>query len=866
MTRPPFPRPATRSRSRTTCTSARTATARSSDPTTNDSREFTTVTSPGDIKLTKTHGGNSLPDTQSGNPAVPVSNDFVWQVKIDNTADAATPAPPSDDTAPWTVPNPLEITDTLPPGFEFDGTTADPAFPNVDNACAPTPATVDQPSTVTCHPQVAIPGHGTYLLNLLVRPIATSTLPFTNSVTGTKFGDRLKPGDPALVTPGDDSSSDRARVACPTPGTTDDPFLCLTKTDGEPPASLRQGQAFTYTLGIINERTGSDEGSTEPLTVTDQIPAGITVLSAAPNGPGGCTVVGSLLTCTLQPLPSGDTVPPTTSSTPAPQRVIKVTVITNLTGTFTNIACMGNIGSPPPGIPLDEGLGPCAIETSIVTGAGDLTLEKLVKHQGDPDSAFASTIPVNFGDTVVYRLTVVNKGPATMPAVTLTDPVPAEVDFVSADPGAPTCSFTAPNVVCTLGALKPGQKVVVLVTANVTGPNPPTPTSTYTNTATVTSDTSPEAPIELTPADNTASATVTAAAADLAITKTVNPDTVGIGQQLTYTIQVSNAGPGSAAGVTVADPLPSTLSFATTATTQGTCTGTQTVTCALGTIANGGTATITIKATPTAPGTVTNTASVTSVSKDPVDANNSASVSNRVIAADLSITKVESPSPVAVGIPIKYTIEVKNLGPDAATGATVIDPLPSQVTLATSTPSQGTCFGSVTCKLGDLAVGATATITITATPFAPDVTFTNTAQVSSSFDLNSANNTASASTQVRLPVLDVTPDIGKLGFVPFAVGRNFPPNAGVILRWNRGVGGRREVLTNAEGGFRAPMLVFAHDLTGLRGLVASPADPNVPAVAFVPPAPVKFRVLAGTSQPFRTKPHFPGTVIVQRGG
>ena len=60
------------------------------------------------------------------------------------------------------------------------------------------------------------------------------------------------------------------------------------------------------------------------------------------------------------------------------------------------------------------------------------------------------------------------------------------------------------------------------------------------------------------------------------------------------------------------------------------------------------------------------------------------------------------------------------------------------------------------------------------------------------------------------------------------------------------------------------MLVFAHDLTGLRGLVASPADPTVPAVAFVPPAPAKFRVLAGTSQPFHTKPHFPGTVIVQR--
>ena len=87
----------------------------------------------------------------------------------------------------------------------------------------------------------------------------------------------------------------------------------------------------------------------------------------------------------------------------------------------------------------------------------------------------------------------------------------------------------------------------------------------------------------------------------------------------------------------------------------------------------------------------------------------------------------------------------------------------------------------------------------------------------------------------------------------------------MILRWNRGVG-RKVIVTNAEGGFRAPMLVFTHDITGLRGLVASPADPNTAAVAFIPPTAVGFRVVASTSQPFRTEPRSPGTVIIQRGG
>ena len=829
------------------------------NPPTNAAHEPTTVTSPGDIKITKTHGGNAAPDTNLGNPQMPVENNFTWLVRIDNTADAATPAPTGTSGAAWTVDNPLTVNDTLPPGFEFLGTTN----ANVDD-CTSTPATLDQPSTVTCHPQVSIPAKGSYDLNLIVRPIVTSTLPYTNTVSGTKFGD----GTPALITPGDDSSADRARIICPVPGTRREPFLCLTKTDGEPPASLRQGKAFTYTLGIINERTGADQGFTDPLTVTDQIPAGMTVLSASTNGPGGCTVLGTLLTCTLQPLPSGDTVPPTTPSTPAPQRVIKVTVITNNTGTFANVACIGTITSPPPGIPITEGLGPCATEQSIVTGAGDLTLQKQVKPQGSPDSAFVSTLPVNFGDTVVYRLTVVNKGPATMPAVVLTDPIPAEVDFVSANPGSPTCSFTAPNVVCKLGDMKPGAKVVVLVTATVTGPNPPTATRTYTNTANVTSDQSASAPIELTPADNTASATITASSADLSITKTASPGTAGVGQQVTYTLVVANAGPGSAAGVTVKDPLPGALSFATATTTQGTCTGTQTVTCSLGTIANGASATITIRATPTAPGTFTNTASVTSVSKDPSNANNSSSVTTRVIAADLTISKVASPSPVSVGITLTYTVKVKNLGPDAATGVTISDTLPSQVTLPSSTPSQGTCFGNptVTCALGNLAPNATATVTIAVTPIVPDVTITNTAQVTSSFDLNAGNNSASVSTQVRQPRLKVTPTVVTPGQVPLAIGTNFPPNAPVQLHWSRGLG-KRGVVTNAQGAFRVPMLVLPRDIQGPRVLVATSLDPTVPALAFLDEtSPPSLLVGSGSGQPIQVKPKFPVTKIVSRGG
>ncbi len=115
--------------------------------------------------------------------------------------------------------------------------------------------------------------------------------------------------------------------------------------------------------------------------------------------------------------------------------------------------------------------------------------------------------------------------------------------------------------------------------------------------------------------------------ADLAISKTDDPDPVIPGTPLTYTITVSNSGPLAATGVTATDTLPPAVTFASSSASQGTCSGTGTVTCNLGTINNGGSATVTIVVTPTASGTFANTASVTSGVTDPNTANNSATAS-----------------------------------------------------------------------------------------------------------------------------------------------------------------------------------------------------------------------------------------------
>ena len=122
----------------------------------------------------------------------------------------------------------------------------------------------------------------------------------------------------------------------------------------------------------------------------------------------------------------------------------------------------------------------------------------------------------------------------------------------------------------------------------------------------------------------------TGASADLAVTKADSPDPVGLGNQITYTITVRNDGPDAASAVEVSDTLPASVTFVSASPTQGTCSGTTTVTCSLGDLANGATATVTIVVTTTAAGSIMNQATIASSTNDPNAENNSASESTEV--------------------------------------------------------------------------------------------------------------------------------------------------------------------------------------------------------------------------------------------
>ena len=147
-----------------------------------------------------------------------------------------------------------------------------------------------------------------------------------------------------------------------------------------------------------------------------------------------------------------------------------------------------------------------------------------------------------------------------------------------------------------------------------------------TNTASIVFDTND--PIETNEVWNTIGVL-----ADLALIKTDSSDPVTAGSNLTYTIVIANDGPDTASNVVVMDTLPVSVTFVSSSASQGSCSGTSTVTCDLGTIASSVSVTVTIVVIPIEEGTLNNTASVVSGVTDPNTANNKATVSTSTTAA-----------------------------------------------------------------------------------------------------------------------------------------------------------------------------------------------------------------------------------------
>jgi uncharacterized repeat protein (TIGR01451 family) len=503
------------------------------------------------------------------------------------------------------------------------------------------------------------------------------------------------------------------------------------------PTPVAVGTPLTYLLTVTNHGPAV---ATE-VALNNALPIGVT-FHAAVTTQGSCDHRDGRVQCALGALARD------ASAT------VTITVTPQTVGTLINAASVTRSGTDPNG----------SNNTDVhVTRATAATDADLALSRVETPAVAALDAPLTI------LLTITNHGPAMATDVVLTDALPVGVTLDAAVPSQGSCNPADGRVSCALGALAPGASATVAVVVT------PTALGTLFNSASVRSPTND--PIG---ENNTATTTITvspATAAEVVVDKVAIPESVMVGESLTYLITVTNQGPATATDVELTETLPASVTLSSVTPSQGSCSALQDnrVTCALGSLAPRTNATVTLSVTPTAPERLTNTASVTSTAADPNGANNTLTRTTTVsTGADLAVRQEAMPDPVSVGEALTYLATVTNQGPGTATGVALTQALPAGVTVRSVTSSQGECGevsdSRVMCTLGSLLRGASATVTAAVIPTTAGRLLSTTSVAGNDSDPSSGNNTvtivtvAGASTDTDLAVRqEATPNPVSVG-------------------------------------------------------------------------------------------------------
>lgn len=581
----------------------------------------------------------------------------------------------------------------------------------------------------------------------------------------------------------------------------------LTLSKGGPqPALTVVNQPFTWTIAPRNLGPSAFIGT---IAIVDSLPAGATVTAiSAPNwscSPAAPIVGPAEITCTRTVGGSG-----VAPNTPAGASIV-LTAVQSVPGALINVA---RISSPNANVPDLNGGNDRA--TNTVTGANgaDATDIRLVST--------ASPNPVGSGDVLTYEHEIVNDGALTAGTVQLradfqtlvNNQAGAGQGFVGATvlrqgaASAVTCtSATAGTsgrlVTCTIPSLPP-----CTAGNNPSDPNDPTlcprialairPAGDGGTRTQVTTAFSQVTADPATGNNQTSVAVTVEPRADVGVTANATPLPVPAGQVVTITATVANAGPSTAAGVTLTDTLPLGVRFVSAVPSTGSCSGlpaanaeivagNRVFTCTLGTLARGTQQTVTVRVRPVTgqrSTTLTHVAVAATTTTQPAgaDANDVASTPLPVgpPSLDLLVNKTESVDPLTVGDQTVYTITVTNNGPSDAENVVITDTLPatglsyvSHVFAAGScatVPTAGSTGGVLACQLARLANGTSVSITVTMQGDAKGVHANRAAvtsdEVDGGFDPFPANNATLENTTVRtradLAVVSVTPSVSNI--------------------------------------------------------------------------------------------------------
>ena len=456
---------------------------------------------------------------------------------------------------------------------------------------------------------------------------------------------------------------------------------------------VKTGEVITWTVTVTNK--GPDTAVNT--RVTDILPTGLIFIKSDGNynNNTGIWTVGDL-------------------ANGASASLVITTQVNITNATIRNVA---NATSDTPGNSTPGN------NTTDVGPRADLVVVKEVSKQ-----------TVKTGETVIWTVTVTNNGPDKSVNTRVIDKLPAGLIYNSHK--AEVGNYDPDTGVWIIGDLANGEskQLVISTIANIVN-------KTIVNVANVTSDT---------PGDrknDTNNTTVVDDVADLEVVKLVSNATPKFGDEITWTIIVTNHGPDKAKAVNVTDKLPAGLRY-TGHEGPGVYDYSRGI-WLIGDMEIGNTVKLVIRTiVDISNGTIENIAVVNSTTPDNNTDNNIGNNTTKVNDdADLEIVKVVSNKNPKFGETITWTITVTNNGPSDAKNVRVTDKLPAGLIYNGANGNYDPITGLWI--VGDLANGKSASLVITTIVNITNTTILNVANVTSDTpDSNKTNNEANNTTDV----------------------------------------------------------------------------------------------------------------------
>jgi uncharacterized repeat protein (TIGR01451 family) len=467
------------------------------------------------------------------------------------------------------------------------------------------------------------------------------------------------------------------------------PTLTISKTpDG---GTVNAGDYASFTITVTN----NGPGAATNVDIDDTLPAGpgALVWSEFPDT-AECTVVSNVLHCDIASLAVNASFSVT----------VRALTDSGDCATLNNTAFAD----------ADNNL-PVSDTGSITVQCPNLVISKT------PDGG-----TVNAGSSISFTITVTNNGPGTATNVDVDDNLPAGFTWTES-PDKAECSITAGVLHCDIASLASGANFSVTVTAATDAAD----CGEVVNTATADADNH---------AQISNQGSVTVQCPNLVISKTPDGAVINAGQEISFSITVTNNGPGTAINVDVDDVLPTGFAWvedpdkAECAITAGA------LHCDIASLASGASFSVTVSSPTDLEDCATHHNTATADADNHAQISNSGSVT--VQCPGLNVAKEAVADPIDAGETASFTIVVWNTGPGTAFAVTLTDTLPAGLAWSENSAACSITSGVLSCNFGDLGIStkeaSTARVTLTA---ATDRT-----------DCGVLNNTAIADSNPGAPV------------------------------------------------------------------------------------------------------------------